>query len=81
MIAVADKQPNVFIDTNAYTALRYPADLVAYVTGRETTKVMFGTNYPTLTADQALRRVDELGLDDDQLERFRSGNARSVFNL
>ena len=34
MIAVADKHPNVYIDTSAYAAHRYPAELVEYLKGR-----------------------------------------------
>ncbi len=46
MIAVARKHENVYIDTSAYTAKRYPPELVRYMQstgGRR--KVLFGTNY------------------------------------
>ena len=46
MIAVADKHPKVVIDTSAYVAHRYPAELVDYMKGRGREKVLFGTNYP-----------------------------------
>ena len=81
MIAVADKHPNVYIDTSAYAAHRYPPELVAYLTGRGSRKVLFGTNYPMMTARRALAGFDELGLDDTQRELFLRGNARSVFKL
>ncbi len=81
MIAVADKHPNVFIDTNAYAAHRYPAELVEYLAGRGQHKVLFGTNYPMLTATQALARLDELNLDADVRADFLGGNARRVFQL
>jgi predicted TIM-barrel fold metal-dependent hydrolase len=42
MIAVADKHPNVYIDTSAYSVNRYPAELVDYMRGRGRTKVLFG---------------------------------------
>jgi predicted TIM-barrel fold metal-dependent hydrolase len=81
MIAVADKHPNVFIDTSAYAAHRYPAELVEYMRGRGAGKVLFGTNYPMLTPAQALARLDRLGLDDEQRGLFLGGNARRVFAL
>ena len=34
MVAVARKHENVFIDTSAYTAKRYPPELVRYMTSR-----------------------------------------------
>ena len=81
MIAVADKHPNVYIDTSAYAAHRYPAELVDYMTGRGSQKVLFGSNNPMMTPARALARLDELGLDDVQRELFLAGNARRVFNL
>ena len=75
MIALATKYPNVYIDTSAYAAHRYPAELVTYLRGHGRRKVLFGTNYPMLTAAQALRHLDKLGLDDEAHELFLSGNA------
>ena len=81
MIAVADKHPNVYIDTSAYAAHRYPAEFVEYLKGRGRTKVLFATNYPMLTAGQALARLDDLGLDDETRSLFLAANARRVFRL
>jgi predicted TIM-barrel fold metal-dependent hydrolase len=81
MIAVADKHQNVFIDTSAYTAHRYPAELVDYLRGRGRTKVLFGTNYPMMTAAAALRRLDELGLPAEVRGALLGGNAKSVFGI
>jgi uncharacterized protein len=81
MVAVADKHENVYIDTSAYAAHRYPAELVEYLKGRGRQKVLFGSNYPMMTAARALARVDELGLDDEIAADFFAGNARRVFAL
>ncbi|MFD4603855.1 amidohydrolase family protein [Streptomyces sp. NPDC058464] len=81
MIAVADKHENVYIDTSAYTARRYPPELVEYLRGRGRDKVMFGTNYPMITPARALEHLDDLGLDAKTRELFLSGNARRVFGL
>ena len=81
MIAVADKHPNVYIDTSAYTANRYPAELVDYLRGRGRTKVLFGTNYPMITPARALAKLSELGLDDEVTSLFLRNNARRVFKL
>ncbi len=78
-IAVATKHPNVYIDTSAYTAKRYPAPLVEYMRGHGRTKVMFGTNYPMIMPSKALEGVAALGLDDEAKEQFLSGNAERVF--
>ena len=81
MIAVADKHPNVYIDTSAYSAKRYPTELVDYLNGRGQNKVLFGTNYPMLTPAQALADLANLGLDDETKAKFLSGNASRVFGL
>jgi predicted TIM-barrel fold metal-dependent hydrolase len=82
MIALATKYPNVYIDTSAYAAHRYPGELVDYMRGRSgRRKVLFGTNYPMLTATRALERLDDLGLDDESRSLFLRGNAQRVFGL
>jgi predicted TIM-barrel fold metal-dependent hydrolase len=81
MIAVADKHENVYIDTSAYTARRYPGELVDYLRGRGRRKVLFGSNYPMITPAQALDHLDRLGLDEQACELFLAGNARRVFAL
>jgi predicted TIM-barrel fold metal-dependent hydrolase len=82
MIAVARKHENVYIDTSAYVAKRYPPELVAYMkssSGRR--KVMFGTNYPMVFPGHALEHLDALGLDPEARELFLAANAQRVLGL
>jgi predicted TIM-barrel fold metal-dependent hydrolase len=82
MVAVARKHENVYIDTSAYTAKRYPPELVRYMqtrSGRK--KVLFGTNYPMILHQQALQGLDELGLDAETRELFLRGNAERLLEL
>ncbi len=81
MIAVATKHPNVYIDTSAYTAKRYPSELVAYMKTNGKNKVLFGTNYPMITPKKCLEGLDSLGLDEETKNLFLHGNARRVFGL
>jgi predicted TIM-barrel fold metal-dependent hydrolase len=81
MIALARKYPNVYIDTSAYTAKRYPPELVRYLQSGGRRKVMFGTNYPMFLPTKALEGLDALGLDDEARDLFLAGNARRVFKL
>jgi len=81
MIALTTKYPNVYIDTSAYTAKRFPPELVAYMRGHGRRKVMFATNYPMITAARALEGLDGLELDEESTELYLSGNARRVFGL
>jgi uncharacterized protein len=81
MIALATKYPNVYIDTSAYAAHRYPPELVEYLRGHGRRKVLFGSNYPMITPGRALDRLDALDLDDETRDLFLAGNATRVFSL
>jgi hypothetical protein len=81
MIALARKYPNVYIDTSAYTARRYPSELVRYLQGGGRHKVLFGTNYPMILPVKAREGLDDLGLDEQTRDLFLTANARRVFGL
>ena len=81
IISLATKFSNVFIDTSAYKAKRYPADFVDFLRGHGAKKVMFGTNYPMLTAAACLEGLEALDLDPEVTALFLSQNARRVFRL
>ncbi len=80
-IAVATKHRNVFIDTSAYTARRYPSQLVQYMNANGREKVLFGTNYPMITPEKALQGLDALGMDPEAQELFLHRNAQRVFSV
>lgn len=81
VVALSGKFPNLYVDTSAYIATRFPANLVEFMRGRGRDRVMFGTNYPMLTPRRCLAGLDQLNLDEDALELFLAGNARRVFRL
>jgi predicted TIM-barrel fold metal-dependent hydrolase len=81
IISLATKFQNVYVDTSAYKAKRFPADFVEFMRGRGAKKVMFGTNYPMLTAGACLEGLEALGLSDEARALFLHGNARKVFKL
>src|SRR4051794_14786346 len=81
MVALARKYENVYIDTSAYTARRYPPELVRYLRADGRRKVLFGSNFPMIAPAKALEHLDALDLDDETRELFLEGNARRVFGL
>jgi predicted TIM-barrel fold metal-dependent hydrolase len=44
-------------------------------------KVMFGTDWPVIDPERAVREVDELGFRDDAKQMLMRDNALRVFNL
>jgi hypothetical protein len=82
MIAVCRKHENVYIDTSAYTTRRLPPELVTFMrTGTGAGKVLFGTNYPMLTHEQALSGLADLDLAPNTVSKYLDANARRVFKL
>ncbi len=81
MIALCTKYPNVYVDTSAYKATRYPAELVQYLRGHGRRKVLFGSNFPMLTPAECLAGLAGLGLDAETSASFLGGNAARVFSL
>lgn len=81
MIAVATKHRNVYIDTSAYTAKRYPPELIQYLKRHGQEKVLFGTNYPMITPTKCLEHLNELDLGTDIVHNFLYKNALKVFNM
>ncbi|MCC6143957.1 MAG: amidohydrolase [Candidatus Hydrogenedentes bacterium] len=81
IISLATKYPNVYIDTSAYKVKRLPQELVEYMRRHGRKKVMFGTNYPMLTAEACLADLDSLGLDEEACRMFLHENAARVFKV
>ena len=81
MISLMMKHPNVYVDTSAYKASRFPPEVVAYMRGPGKRKVMFGTNCPMLTPNECLVGLDALGLEKDVSSFFLADNAKRAFKL
>lgn len=81
MLSLTNKYPNVYIDTSAYKAGRYPDKLVTHLKTRRAHKILFGSNYPFWPATDCLADLDTLGLDDPTKQAFLHDNARVAFNL
>jgi predicted TIM-barrel fold metal-dependent hydrolase len=81
MISLATKYPNVYVDTSAYKARRYPPELVAYLRGHGRRKVLFGSNHPAWPPRDCLAGLEGLGLDEETTSLFLHHNAERVFDL
>lgn len=81
VVSLADKYPNLHLDTSAYTVHRLPPAFVEWMRGRGRERVLFGTNWPMLAPARCLARLDALDLDDEARALFLGGNARRVFGL
>jgi hypothetical protein len=75
------KFPNFHVDTSAYALHRLPEDFVRLMKGEGRERIMFGTNFPMLTATRCLEKLDALGLDEAGKAAFLGGNAKRVFGV
>ncbi|MCC6554219.1 MAG: amidohydrolase [Polyangiaceae bacterium] len=81
IISLATRFPNLYVDTSAYKARRYPADFVEFMRGRGGKKVMFGSNYPMIPPSSCLEGLDALGLSEETKRLFLHETARRVFKI
>ena len=81
MISLARKYDNVYIDTSAYKAKRYPPELVDYLRRGGRHKILFGSNYPMIMPAACLEGLEDLGIDEETARLFLHDNAARVFGL
>jgi uncharacterized protein len=81
MISMAWKHANVFIGVDAYAPKHWPPQLIHYLNtyGRE--KVLFGTDWPVIDPERAVREIDAMGLRPESQQLLMRDNALRVFRL
>jgi len=81
VLSLLRKYENFYVDTSAYKVKRLPSELVEFMRGNGRDRVMFGTNFPMIMPDAALKDLNALELDDEARALFLGGNASRVFGL
>jgi predicted TIM-barrel fold metal-dependent hydrolase len=78
-VAMALKFTNVYLGTASYPPRRWPPAVVDFLCHAGRSKVLFGTNFPTVGHRHALDQLGHLGLDDAVRHGLLEGNARAIF--
>jgi predicted TIM-barrel fold metal-dependent hydrolase len=81
MISVAYKHPNVYIGTDAYAPSHWKPELVNFIDSWGSDKVLFGTDYPVLSMEQAMDEIDELGLKPESKRKLLWENTARVYDI
>jgi predicted TIM-barrel fold metal-dependent hydrolase len=81
MIAMAWKHENVFIGVDAYAPKHWPAPLVQYLNTYGRHKVLFGTDWPVIDPERAVREIGDLKLRPETVRALMRENALRVFRL
>ncbi|MDP6437147.1 MAG: amidohydrolase family protein [Gammaproteobacteria bacterium] len=81
MISMCWKHENIYTAGDAYAPKYWPEAYVHYANSYGKHKVMFGTDWPVIDPERAVKEVDELGLKEDSKKMLMRENALRVFNL
>lgn len=81
MISMAWKHENVFIGVDAHAPKHWPAAIVNYLNTYGRHKVLFGTDWPVIDPERAVREIDDLDIRADAKPLLMRENALRVFRL
>lgn len=81
MISVAYKHENVYIGSDAYAPKHWPTEFVRYVDSWGSDKVLFGTDFPVVHPERAMREIAELPIRESSRRKFLGQNAVDLYKL
>lgn len=81
MISVAYKHSNVYIGSDAYAPAYWPREFVRYLDSWGRGKVLFGTDYPVIDPERAMKEIQDLGIRELSQKRFLRNNAIGLYRL
>jgi predicted TIM-barrel fold metal-dependent hydrolase len=81
MIAICFKHNNVYMAGDAYAPKHWPASYVHYANTWGSHKVLFGTDWPVIDPERAVREIDDLNLRPESWQAMMRENAMRLFRL
>ncbi|MGE0684399.1 MAG: amidohydrolase family protein [Candidatus Binatia bacterium] len=81
MISVAWKHPHVYIGSDAYAPRHWPESFVHFLNSWGKDKVLFGTDWPVIDPERAVKEINELNLRPDAKQKLMRENALRLFQL
>ena len=81
MIAMCFKHNNVYMAGDAYAPKHWPENYVHYLNSWGRHKCLFGTDWPVIDPERAVREVDELELRPESWQALMRENAMRLFAL
>lgn len=81
MIAVAYKHPNVYIGSDAYAPRHWPEAFVKYIDSWGQDKVLFGTDFPVIDHERAIREIADLPIRPGSRAKLLRNNAIDLYGL
>ncbi len=81
MISMAWKHENVFIGVDAYAPKHWPPQILHYLNTYGKRKVLFGTDWPVIDPERAMREIEELDIRPEAKRLVMRENALRIFRL
>ena len=81
MISVAWKHENVHIGSDAYAPRHWPESFVHFINTWGKDKVLFGTDWPVIDPERAVKEIDTLELRPESKQKFLRDTALRLFRL
>ena len=78
-IRLLRRHRNLWMCTSAWPPSRLPADLLRFVRGAGSTKVMVGSDHPVVTLERCAEEARALDLPAEVAQRYLHDNAEAVF--
>lgn len=80
MIAMCWKHPNVYMAGDAYAPKHWPAAYVHYANSYGRDKVLFGTDWPAIDPERAVREIGDFDMREDAHTKMMRTNALKLFS-
>ena len=77
---MAWKHENIFLAGDAYAPKHWPKNFVHYANSYGSHKVLFGTDWPVIDPERAVREIAALGMREDAHQKMMRENALAVFS-
>jgi predicted TIM-barrel fold metal-dependent hydrolase len=81
MIAMAWKHPNIFIGSDAHSPRYWPKSFVRFINSWGQDKVIFGTDFPVIDFDRAMKEIADLGFKPEVRRKFLRDNVLRIYGL
>jgi len=78
-ISMAWKHENVYLGGDAYAPKHWPPEFIHYANTYGSNKVLFGTDWPVIDPERAVREIDDLKVRPESHRKLMRENALKVF--
>jgi predicted TIM-barrel fold metal-dependent hydrolase len=79
-ISMAWKHENIYLAGDAYAPKHWPKSFVHYANTYGSHKVLFGTDWPVIDPERAVKKIDALGFRPESKQKLMRDNALAVFS-